>query len=143
MRPYPSKKKQSFPSGPGKKGEQGFTLLEVIIAISILTFGLLAVASMQISAIRGNALAGGVTEGTSWASDKMEELISLPYTHADLATGNHQEPTSTSPPGFTITWDVAENTPLNDTKTITLTVTWTEQGAGKTVILQHVVPRIV
>jgi len=41
------------------KREKGFTLLEVIVAISILSFGLLAIASMQISAMRGNSFAGG------------------------------------------------------------------------------------
>ena len=64
--------------------EKGFTLLEVIVAISILTIGLLAVASMQVSAIRGNALAFGITEATSWAADQMEKLIVLPYDHANL-----------------------------------------------------------
>lgn len=69
-----------------KKGhnQKGFTLLEVIVAISILTIGLLAVASMQVSAIRGNASAYGITEATSWAADQMEKLMVLPYDHANL-----------------------------------------------------------
>ena len=44
-----------------RNNERGFTLLEVIVAISILAIGLLAVASMQISSIRGNSFAGAVT----------------------------------------------------------------------------------
>ncbi len=47
------------------RDDRGFTLLEVIVAIAILTFGLLAVASMQIGAIQGNSFAGRVTEGTT------------------------------------------------------------------------------
>jgi prepilin-type N-terminal cleavage/methylation domain-containing protein len=39
-----------------KEGEGGFSLLEVIIAISILTVGLLAVGIMQTTAIRSNDL---------------------------------------------------------------------------------------
>jgi type IV pilus assembly protein PilV len=39
------------------KTENGFTILEVLIAVSVLAIGILAVASMQISAIRGNAFA--------------------------------------------------------------------------------------
>jgi prepilin-type N-terminal cleavage/methylation domain-containing protein len=46
----------------GTKKDDGFTLLEVIMAISILTIGLLAVASMQASAIRGNAISREYTE---------------------------------------------------------------------------------
>ena len=67
-----------------RNNEKGFTLLEVIAAISILSVGLLAVASMQGSIIKGNRFAGGVTEATSWASDQMEKLMVLPYDHADL-----------------------------------------------------------
>jgi prepilin-type N-terminal cleavage/methylation domain-containing protein len=67
-----------------KDKEKGFTLLEVIVAISVLTIGLLAVASMQVLAIKGNTLAFGVTEATSWASDQMEKLMFLPYDHANL-----------------------------------------------------------
>ena len=68
-----------------KKGkEKGFTLLEVIIAITILTVGLLALASMQVSAIKGNTLALGFTEATSWTSDRIEKLMILPYDHAHL-----------------------------------------------------------
>jgi prepilin-type N-terminal cleavage/methylation domain-containing protein len=59
--------------------EAGFTLLEVIMAIAILTFGLLAVASMQSSAIQGNYTARLQTEGTTWAQDRMEKLLALPY----------------------------------------------------------------
>ena len=43
--------------------EAGFTLLEVIVAISILSVGLLAVASMQTAAIKGNDGAYRITEG--------------------------------------------------------------------------------
>lgn len=58
--------------------DKGFTLLEILIAISILTVGLLAVASMQISAMRANSFAGGVTEGTTWTGDQLEKLMALP-----------------------------------------------------------------
>jgi len=45
------------------RNEQGFTLLEVVIAMGLLTFGLLAVASLQIGAIQGNSFAARTTEG--------------------------------------------------------------------------------
>lgn len=129
----------------GKKGmgkverAAGFTLLEVIIAISILTFGLLAVASMQIASIRGNSLAGKNTEGTAWASDRLETLVSLPYTHSELASGAHTDP---SPPtGFTVTWNVTDSSPMANQKMVTVTVTWTSQFGTKSFSITHVKAR--
>jgi type IV pilus assembly protein PilV len=106
--------------------QAGFTLLEVIVAISILTVGLLAVGSMQLSAITANDRAGKMTQGTAIAEEKMEELLSLPYTlastHAFLSEGSHTE---TAPPtGYNVSWTVQNNTPANNVKTIAVRVTW-------------------
>lgn len=124
------------------KRQEGLTFMEVIVAISILTVGLLAVASMQISAIQGNSLAGRLTTGTSLAQDKIEELLLLPYTftftHPDLIDNNthggpHVEPNP--PSGYTIRWDVTDNIPFGNTKSITVTVTWRDKGVYKTTTL--------
>ena len=131
--------KKSSPDNK-RKTEQGSALLEVIVAISILAIGLLAIASMQVAAIRGNAFAGNVTEGTCLAADRLEKLMSQPYAHADLSAGAHTDP---SPPGgYTITWDVTDDAPLNDTKTISLTVIWVDHGAQKSVSMQRIIPKM-
>jgi prepilin-type N-terminal cleavage/methylation domain-containing protein len=89
----------------------GFTLIEILIAISILSIGLLAVASMQVSAIRGNSHARHVTEGVTLAQDKLEELLYLSYTHADLSAGHH---TDLYPPeNHAITWDITDGPNIN------------------------------
>ena len=121
--------------------EKGFTLLEVIVAISILTIGILAVASMQISSLRGNSFAGGVTEGTTWAGDQVERLMALPYDHNDLDQA--QNPHQATEGKYTINWNVTDDTPMTNTKTINVTVTWTDHGVQKTVSLQRVIPRII
>ena len=119
-----------------EKSEAGFTIVEAIIAISLLAVGFLAIANMQIMAMKGNSSARWQTQQTTHAQDKMEELMALAYTHADLdpAGGTHNE---TNPPdNFTITWTVANNTPVPDTKLITVTVT----GLDKTIVLTGVKP---
>ena len=70
--------------------EGGFTLIEVIVAISILTVGLLAVASMQTAAIQGNFFAYRTTQATTIAQDRLEYLMSLPYDDDALKNGNGQ-----------------------------------------------------
>ena len=63
---------------------KGFTLIEVLIALTIFSIGVLAVAAMQMTTIRGIASARRITEATSLAENQIENLIQLPYDHADL-----------------------------------------------------------
>ncbi len=111
--------------------EAGFTLLEVIIAISILTVGLLAVASMQTAAIRGNDAAYRVTEGITFAQDRLEYLLALPYDDSDLSNGTGKTDPMTTPADYTITYDVV-NGPIANTKRITVIASRNDRGATKT-----------
>ena len=61
------------------KQEEGYTLVEVLIALGILGFGLLAVATMQVTAIKTNSRASGLSQGLTLAQAKAEELMNLPY----------------------------------------------------------------
>jgi type IV pilus assembly protein PilV len=117
------------------KEEKGFTLIEVLIAVSILTVGILAVASMQISAIRGNYIASTQTGGTTWAQDKIEYLMSLDYADPDLDAGSHTPETHDI---YTISWNVAADDPINNTKTISVNVTWVDRGAAKSISLDYI-----
>lgn len=104
------------------KKEKGFTLLEVVFAMAILTIGLLAVASMQGAAIQGNFVAYRVTEAASLAQDRMEGLLTLQYTdyHLDAGT-NLPDPSPPAPTGYVIDYDV-DDTTLTDSKIITVRV---------------------
>lgn len=124
------------------KKENGFTLLEVIVSIAILTFGLLAVASMQITAIRGNDLAGRVTEASGWGQEKVEELSGLSYTDADLDPNGNPHTEQNPPAGYTITWNVTANNPVNNVKLIVVTVTWQDKGYTKRAQLTCIKPEL-
>jgi type IV pilus assembly protein PilV len=124
-----------------KRHEQGFTLLEIMIALSILAIGLLAVASLQMTSIRGNAFASGVTEGTTLATDRIEKLLALPYTDAALSAGDHTD--SDPPSGYAVNWQVTDDVPLNNTKTIELIVSWRDHTAQKSVTMHRIMPRML
>lgn len=53
---------------------RGFSLVELLVSLTILSFGLLAVAQMQILAIKGNTDSGRLTEATNFLQDKLEEF---------------------------------------------------------------------
>ena len=127
--------KRNHATGIRKAGkEKGFTLLEVMIAVAILAFGLLAVASMQGTAIRGNSLSGNLTAASTLAADRMEKLVSASYSHADLDVGNHTEDVGT----YTVAWNIAEDAMFNNTKTVSVAVTWAEGGSQKAFGMQGV-----
>jgi type IV pilus modification protein PilV len=62
---------------------QGFTLIEVLIAMAIFAIGVLAVTSMQMRSISLNTSARLQTEASTLAVDWMERLLVLPYDDSD------------------------------------------------------------
>jgi len=115
--------------------EKGFTLLEILIAISILAFGLLAVASMQGAAIQGNFFAGGITEAVTWGQDTMEELMALPY--ASVVSGG-----PITQGNYDINWVVTNDSPTTNCKLIVVTVTPQIEGVGQQIQLTSVKPQM-
>jgi type IV pilus assembly protein PilV len=153
------KTKLKMNSGPFRSAqpcqrENGFTLIEVMIAIGVLAFGILAIASMQVTAIDGNKNASEITESTALAQDFLEELMCLTYDDASLSDVNadgaaglrHPLPPPPAPaipdPGtypsdyqipngdYIIYWNISEDDPIPSTKRISVTVTSQVQGAG-------------
>ena len=115
-----------------KNDSRGFTLIEVLIAISVFAIGFLAVAAMQITANKSTRRAVAVTEATAIASDRMERLMALPYTDGQLLPGDYTEKQDK----YDIQWQVAfseaiiTGTTTVDAKTINLKVSWDRVLSG-------------
>lgn len=101
---------------------RGFTLLEVLIALVILSIGILGTTKLQLSFMQSNSKARVITEGTAQVQAKIEELLSLPY--ENLVDGNYEEIRGV----YTLNWDVGTTA---DTKTMTMNVKWVEKGVEK------------
>lgn len=71
-----------------RQNQQGFTLLELLIAISIFAVGLLSIASMQITAIRTNSSANTLTAGSALAAGILEEILAWPADEGVLASNS-------------------------------------------------------
>jgi prepilin-type N-terminal cleavage/methylation domain-containing protein len=73
-----------------REEERGFSLIEVMIAILILTVGLLSLAQMMLVATNSNALSGRMTASAALAKEQLELLKAAPfYTNpADISVGS-------------------------------------------------------
>ena len=127
-----------------KQRQDGFTLIEILIAVVILTVGLLAVGTMQISAIKGNFMSGNTSIALTLASEKMEDLFNRDFNDPDNSDSNtsnnasltsitnvdHQENLnadgSVSAGGlYRRIWNIADMaSPWPSMKEITVIVTW-------------------
>ena len=125
------------------KHEQGFTLIELLIAVSILSAGLLALGSMQVSAISANAHSQNVTQGSTLAADRLEKLLALDYYDPELSSSGSPHEDTNQPAGRTVRWNIVDDAPLANTKTITLTVQWMDHGIQKSVSMQRIIARML
>ena len=57
-----------------KDSQEGFSLVELLVAILLLTVGLLALVKMQTQAVASNSFGNQLTQATFLAQDKLEEL---------------------------------------------------------------------
>ncbi len=99
--------------------KSGFSLIEVMIAICILAFGILAVASLQVSAIRGNSSANRVTAATTLAEQRMEALKSTGF----LSLANTSWTSAETIGRFSRQWQI---TTTGNLKQIDVRVMWTD-----------------
>lgn len=74
---------RSWPElGTRWEDRQGYTLVEVLIAVFILTIALFAVAGLSVVVIRGNATAERITMVTTFAQQKLEQVKKADYAAA-------------------------------------------------------------
>ena len=129
----------------------GFTLIEVLVTLVIFAVGILGLAMMQLSAIKGNTAAHQATEATLFGSDQIERILSWDYDHANLNSSNDNVYVLPNGEDYTADgnqayaggyynayWQVSDDTPQTDSKTIDVTVIWQRQGVQKTLSLSTV-----
>jgi prepilin-type N-terminal cleavage/methylation domain-containing protein len=115
----------------------GFTLIEVMITIGILTFGLLSLATVQIYAMRGGDRGRHMTHAAAIAESRMEQIqqdawasigdtggfVADPVEHSavKLASGTLSER------AYNVSYQITDLQP-SFTRAIDVRVSWTEKG---------------
>ncbi len=111
-----------------QKTEEGFTLIEVLIALLVLMVGMAGILSLQLTSMKATGFSRHATEASSLAEDKVEELRTVPLNSARFASGSDQVDARgvADAAGLYIrTWTI---TPQTDTTIVTVSVAWNERG---------------
>ena len=96
--------------------------MEVLVAMVLLTLGLLGVANLTIGVIKGNSYSKNVTTATVVAQQQIEQAQRLGYTNSSSLAGNAT--VSMGGTSFTRTTTVADSTPAVNMKTVSVAVSW-------------------
>lgn len=121
------------PRCPEARRERGASLVELMIALVVLSLGILAVSQLFPAGTRGQVSDRMMTAGTYYAQQKLEELNRLTWGDAALTDGRHPAGTATEALGSTGRWhryyEVSTlAAPLDNLKSVTVTVKWTFMG---------------
>ncbi len=63
---------------------KGFSLLEVLLGITVFMIGMLGVTALNISSLKSNTYSGNLSEATLIASSKIEELMLMDFDDLDI-----------------------------------------------------------
>lgn len=109
-----------------KSSNSGFTLIEVMVAMAIFAIGILAVSALMVASVESTNKSRRTTDGVTLAVDRLEQLITVDYSDANLQdadgdgtgglidVGFDNDPGTTGDsdfadvqPGYTVHWNVA------------------------------------
>ncbi|MBU1343059.1 MAG: prepilin-type N-terminal cleavage/methylation domain-containing protein [Proteobacteria bacterium] len=148
-----------------KKTDQGFTLIEIMITMLILSIGILGISAMQIHAISDNSYGMDLTECATLGQNKLEQLLAIDYNDATLndtdgdGTGQDTNNDGIDNSGnnfglghnttgtadfnetngnYTIFWNIAIDEPVTGSKKISIIVTWQDGGVQKQLVFNAV-----
>jgi len=110
-----------------RDGRAGMTLIELMMALVVLSIGLLSLAALFPLGRSHSSDDRLLTSATDLAIQKMEQLRTLAYSHADLTTGAHPSALGESVGNngrFNRIWVVTQLAP--DLKSVEIRVTWSD-----------------
>jgi Tfp pilus assembly protein PilV len=120
-----------------KTGEEGFAILDALIAAALFGVFMMAVVSMMMHTSHTNRLARDVTEASSLAAGVIERLASLPYDDPNLQNNTVAEPDSEDG-RFSFAVTTSLDSIADNTMSIAVTVSWVSQGRTRNVTINDI-----
>ncbi|MFO7982955.1 MAG: prepilin-type N-terminal cleavage/methylation domain-containing protein [Desulfuromonadales bacterium] len=134
--------------------QNGYSLVEVMIGMTIFAIALLGLAKVQLATMLGNQTARDITEATMVAQNKVEALkmedragAAWTDTDDDGIPGLSDEDSDADASQtdlflhgkqYDIFWNIAADTPADGNRLLRVIVRWTNRGEVKRVSLDYV-----
>ena len=150
-----------------QRGEGGFTIIEILIAMVIFSMGILSIGLLQEQSAFSNIYSGNLAANVTMSTDRLEKLMSLEYDDSALSpdptdnphipnldadsidnNGDGQIDEDSEDGQTSIRWNVVETNPkpgsdLYNFKTVTVTINRDGFAGSNFVALQRSIPNIV
>jgi len=118
------------------RNDKGSSVVEILVALVIFGVGLVAAARVMPESSAKTTRSRNKTIAVNIAQEKMEELMSSGYQHADLAAGAHDDPDNPISGHYIRSWTVTDDTPVVDMKMISVSVTFPTSSADSVATLR-------
>jgi type IV pilus assembly protein PilV len=126
---------------------KGFSIIEILIGLTVFAIGILALAKVQIVSMKGNTNSRQMTEASFLATSRMENLRRLPFASlVDDGAGtlnstggdaDGSEQLNVTGEAYQVSWNIEDDNPVAEMKMIRVIVDWQEGGSQKTVTLDY------
>lgn len=117
---------------PLHRRQRGFSMLEALVAMLVMAFGLLAVAAFQITLSRNSDVAKQRTEATRLAQEKLEALRTYgtvaAYGSQIIGSTSATQETVTTNATYTRTWGAAAVNTEDTGRSVQVSVAWTDRA---------------
>ena len=110
----------------GRRHHRGFTLIEVLISMTIFSVAILGLAIGASSVMRANQTSYFSTIAISLVQDKLEELKANPGSLAPCSTNCDSTVPTHDGVAFTRTWVVTDGSPVTGVSRVDVQVEWTD-----------------
>jgi len=111
-------------------GAEGFSLVEMMIAITVIGIGVMSLAMLFPLSMRKVSRGDLESRATFTAEAKIEELKRTPW--AGLVNSAGADTTETT---FARQWTIQEDAPVSGMKTVSVTVTWRDTQGPRSILL--------
>ena len=104
------------------RNNKGFSLIEIVVALGILSFGLLGSSSLIGGISRGNHVSKTVTVATTLAEEQIESVLRLGYTNTPSTDTTTTESTMTGFDGYSRVTKIYIDNPATRMKKVVVEV---------------------